>query len=187
MSHLHEPHFVYAILGLLNWQPLSGYDLKKIISGSDVFYWSGNNNQIYRTLVQMHADGLVSQEIQVQENLPAKKIYSITASGQETLQRWILSEPELPELHSTFLMQLAWAGQMNGQAVEILLGKYEEEVEARVFLLQGQKHRERPVPAHTDRERFLWEKIFENITSLYQNELVWVRQVRKEYKEKGYF
>ena len=40
----------YAILGLLSWKPFSGYDLKKIFSDSPIYYWSGNNNQIYRTL-----------------------------------------------------------------------------------------------------------------------------------------
>ena len=41
----------YAILGLLSWKPFSGYDLKKIIAESEVYYWSGNNNQIYNSLV----------------------------------------------------------------------------------------------------------------------------------------
>ncbi len=62
----------YAILGLLSWKPLSGYDLKKLFSDSSILYWSGNNNQIYKALIQLHQDGLVSQETQLQESLPAK-------------------------------------------------------------------------------------------------------------------
>jgi DNA-binding PadR family transcriptional regulator len=53
----------YAILGLLSWKPFSGYDLKKIIAESDVYYWSGNNNQIYNRMVSLHKQGLVTQEV----------------------------------------------------------------------------------------------------------------------------
>ena len=92
----------YTILGLLNWKPLAGYDIKKIIADSELFYWSGNNNQIYNSLVELHKQGLVSQEILLQETLPAKKIYTITPAGQAELHRWLLSEPELPEFHNLF-------------------------------------------------------------------------------------
>jgi DNA-binding PadR family transcriptional regulator len=51
----------YAILGILSWRPLSGYDLKKMIEGSAALYLSGNNNEIYRTLVSLHDQGLVTR------------------------------------------------------------------------------------------------------------------------------
>src|SRR5512146_1518055 len=94
----------YAILGLLSWKSLSGYDLKKIISGSDLFYWSGNNNQIYNSLILLHKQGLVSQQVLQQESLPAKKIYTITDTGRAALRGWLLSNPELPELRNNFLI-----------------------------------------------------------------------------------
>ncbi|MBA3075528.1 MAG: PadR family transcriptional regulator, partial [Anaerolineae bacterium] len=67
-----------TILGLLSWKPFSGYDLKGIISESDLFYWSGNNNQIYKILLELQQAGLVTFEVHEQESLPAKKIYSVT-------------------------------------------------------------------------------------------------------------
>ena len=30
-----------TIFGLLSWKPSSGYDLKRIISDLDIFFWSG--------------------------------------------------------------------------------------------------------------------------------------------------
>ena len=42
----------YAILGLLSWRPFSGYELRKFFSESVALYWSGNNNQVYPTLVR---------------------------------------------------------------------------------------------------------------------------------------
>ena len=98
----------YAILGLLSWRPMSGYDLKKIIAESMSFYWSGNNNQIYKTLVQLHTEGLVDIEVQQQENYPARKEYKISERGAAELRTWVLSAPELTQFRNTFLIQLAW-------------------------------------------------------------------------------
>jgi DNA-binding PadR family transcriptional regulator len=51
-----------AILGLLSWRPSSGYELKKVFEESPYLYWSGNNNQIYKSLTQMQKDGLITYE-----------------------------------------------------------------------------------------------------------------------------
>lgn len=175
----------YAILGLLSWQPFSGYDLKKIISDSDVFYWSGNNNQIYKSLIELHKGSLVEQQIQPQENLPAKKIYSITDPGRIALYNWVRSTPELPELHSNFLIQLAWAGQFTVEEIDTLLASYAAEIDVQLRMQQEKARRPATAPNRTRQETFLWEKIAEKTALDYQHELDWVRRVRAELKEKA--
>ena len=86
----------YAILGFLSWKSLSGYDLKKMFVESAFIYWSGNNNQIYKELIQLTKDALVTNEIENQESGPSKKIYTITEKGLSELRTWIQSSPELP-------------------------------------------------------------------------------------------
>jgi len=176
----------YAILGLLSWKPLSGYDIKKIISESDLYPWSGNNNQIYRSLVEIHAEGLVSQEVLLQETLPARKVYTITQKGLTALRAWVQSTPELPELHNTFLIQLAWADQLSGAEMDAMISKYAEEVDIQLRMLLEKGQRPSNTPARTRREAFLWEKISQNLVSTYQNELDWVRKLQTELKEKGH-
>jgi PadR family transcriptional regulator AphA len=174
----------YAILGLLSRQPLSGYDLKKIISESEVFYWSGNNNQIYTALIRLHAAGLVTRQVQQQESLPAKKVYSITQQGHDELRQWVLSTTELPEVHNTFLIQLACAEGLTSQELDTLLSRYEGEVglklRMQVHMLQEKSNHLAQAPDRTRRQAFLWKKISENMLSIYQNELDWVRSVRVE-------
>ena len=170
----------YALLGLLSWQPLSGYDLKKIISDTDVYYWSGNNNQIYTSLIQLHKDGLVTQQVQHQEYLPAKKIYSITEKGRSELRNWVLATTQLPEFRNTFLIQLAWADQLSGEEIDALLGRYEEEIRVQVRMQQEKAKRPAVAPNRTPRETYLWKKISEHLISVYHHELDWVRQVRKD-------
>ena len=168
----------YAILGLLSWRPFSGYDLKKVFADSAAFYWSGNNNQIYKALVQLHEEGLVTQEIQHQESLPAKKIYTLTEKGRAALKQWVLFTPELPQFRNTFLIQLAWADLLDGDELDALLAKYEKEVRVQMLMQQEKANREEASPARTRREAYLSEMISQNIISAYENELSWVRKVR---------
>jgi PadR family transcriptional regulator AphA len=168
----------YAILGLLSWRPLSGYDLKKIFFDSAILYWSGNNNQIYKSLVQLHAEDLVTQEIQYQEYLPARKIYTITEKGRTALKAWVLSTPELPEFHNAFLIQLTWADLLTDAELDGIIKKYEEEVQLQLLMQQEKARRTEPSSARTSREAYLWEMTSKNLISVYENELAWVRQLQ---------
>lgn len=174
----------YAILGLLSRQPFAGYDLKKIISDSELFYWSGNNNQIYRTLVQLHEDELVSQEVQAQENLPARKIYSITEKGRAALHEWLLHTPELPERRNAFLIQLAWADELPAADLAALVERYAGEVEAHLLMLQ-EKARRWHSPARSNREDFLWGQINQNLIAHDRLELEWAQALLAGLSEMG--
>lgn len=183
----------FAILGLLSWRPLAGYDIKKMFAGSSALYWSGNNNQIYTTLVKLHKNGLVSQEIELQADRPSRKIYGITEKGLAELKTWLLSEPEPPQLKNSFLIQLAWADLLNPEELDTLLEKYEAEMQMQLSMLQVQAQQRNLTPsgtprdayinsalARTPREALLWNMIQENWISFYQNELDWVRSLREQ-------
>jgi len=175
-----------TILGLLNWKPLSGYDLKRIISDSDIFYWSGNNNQIYKTLLELEKEDLVSHQVQLQESLPAKKIYSITNKGMVALYQSLLAVPEPPELRKSFLVQLALAESLSDKEIRTLLEKYEEEIAYRLRMYQGQAVRLNNSPARSQREKYLWKRIAENLIESYQTELNWVLQTKQEFSEQKF-
>jgi DNA-binding PadR family transcriptional regulator len=130
----------YALLGLLSWHPFTGYELKKMISSSAIFYWSGSYNQIYNTLIHLLNEGFVTSEVQYGESSPTKKVYTITDAGLSNLKNWVLSGPEIPELRNTFLIQLAWADQLSGAELDALAGKYEEEISL-ALLMQQEKNR----------------------------------------------
>ena len=173
----------YAILGLLSWRPMSGYDLKKLIADSQSLHWSGNNNQVYRTLVQLHEAGLVEIEVQQQENYPARKEYRLTEQGANELRNWVLSAPELPQFRSTFLIQLAWADQLSAAELDGLLARYERAVEVQALILQERRRRGDINPARTPREVYLWREIEGYFLTAYTDELAWVRSLRKEVRD----
>ena len=168
-----------------------------MFAGSAALYWSGNNNQIYTTLVKLHGEELISREIELQEDRPPRKIYSITAKGQEELKNWLHSEPEPPQLKNSFLIQLAWADQLSPAELDTLLEKYESEIQMQLSMLRTQEQQRNISPsgtprrdayinvtlARTPREAVLWGMIQENWISFYQNELNWVRKLRKQLRD----
>ena len=173
----------YAILGFLSWTPLTGYDLKKLFEESAAFHWSGNNNQIYKALVELHDDEWVTLEVQQQTDAPPRKIYTITDAGRAALRDAVLSEPELPQLKNAFFAQLAWADQLNADELDGLLQRYEDEVQIQMQMSQERQQRHQGMPGRTPREAYLWGMIMQNWISFYANELHWVRQLRTELKD----
>jgi PadR family transcriptional regulator AphA len=175
-----------TILGLLSWRPASGYDLKRVISDSEVFYWSGNNNQIYKSLLELENEGLATHQVQTQESLPAKKIYSITEKGLAELRLSLLAEPEVPELHKGFLIQLAWAEMLSDEEVLALLEKYEEEIAGRLQMYRAQVARPGGSPQRSPREQYLWQRVADNLVAATEVELEWARQTKQALIEKKF-
>jgi DNA-binding PadR family transcriptional regulator len=170
----------YAILGILSCKPLTGYDLKKIIQSSSFMPWSGNNNQIYKSLVELLEEGFVINEVQHQESSPTKKIYTITEEGLTKLKEWVLSSPDPLEFKKPFLVQLAWADQLSAEELNDLLARYEYEIKMQILSHQEKKRRGNFSPKRTPREKLIWDMIDENIVSSYENELEWVGQLHRE-------
>jgi PadR family transcriptional regulator AphA len=168
----------YAILGFLSWEPLTGYDLKKRFAESEVLYWSGNNNQIYRALVELHQDGWVTQAIHDQPSGPSRKVYTITGRGLAELRAWVMTVPEPPQLRSPFLVQLAWADQLGAGELDDLLAAYEDEVRVKLLMLREQAQRAPDAPDRTPREVFLWRAITAHVSDFYERELEWVLGLR---------
>lgn len=178
----------HAILGILSIQPMTGYDLKKVFQDSIYLYWSGNNNQIYKALVELLKEELVSSEIELQQSLPAKKRYTITAKGLTALKDWTAAVPEETEYKRPFLIQLAWADLLDDDALQALLAKYEEQVTVQVLMCREKIRRGQAFEPRTVREAILWESINESVLSAYQQELDWVCSVQQkllELKAKG--
>jgi PadR family transcriptional regulator AphA len=120
----------------------------------------------------------VTQEIEYQDSLPAKKIYAITTKGREALRQWGLAKPELPEFRKPFLVQLAWSDMLDGDELDDLLASYEEELRVQMLMQKEQTQRQGVSPGRTPREAYLWQMIEQNAVSAYENELEWVRQLR---------
>ncbi|MFN8372038.1 MAG: PadR family transcriptional regulator [Anaerolineae bacterium] len=112
----------HAILGMLTQQPMTGYDLKTTCFDQSIaHFWQADQAQIYRTLDKLAEQGFVTSHLEVQEDRPNRKVYSITDSGHAELLRWMQTEQALPTYREPFLIQLFF-GQLldNAQIISIM-------------------------------------------------------------------
>jgi len=168
----------HAILGFLGWKPHTGYELKKLFADALSFHWSGNNNQIYGTLVELHKSEAVTIEVQQQEKLPARKVYSITAKGRAELRGWACSEPDLPVQRSMVLTQLAWAECLSAAELDGLLAVYARKLGDQVLMYRVTLARDRAAPRRSPREELIWRSLDEHAVAFYERELAWVESLR---------
>ena len=167
----------YAMLGLLSFEPMTGYEIKKAMQRSPLTYWSGNNSQIYRTLAELKDDGLVSAEVLHGESAPTKKRYTITEAGRRELRGLSRAFPELPELRKPFLLQLAFGRDLSREELAALLDRYERELRG---VLMTADAANLPGAAATDFESAVRELTARNIRKFYEEELAWAEEVRRE-------
>ena len=167
----------FVILGLLNKEPLTGYDLKKLITDSSIFYWSGNNNQIYTSLLQLHKENFVSQEIQQQVQHPARKIYTITDKGEEELKKWILSDPEIPQYRNTFLFKLSCSDKLSKSELILLIERHIDEIKIKILMCKEENKR-RIDMNFGSKKNFLLDIVYEKNILFYETEVDWLKKLR---------
>lgn len=168
----------YVILGFLDWKELTGYELKSLFSRLDFLPWSGNNNQIYTTLVGLEKRGLVEKKTVPQEKLPAQKRYSATAEGRALLREAVLGPSTAPAQANEFLLHLMWSASLTEQELMGLIDRYQQGVVLELMMCRERARRGGEFEARTPREEFLWQMIGRNRTMALQNELNWLVQLR---------
>ena len=116
----------YVILGFLNIESLTGYDLKKKFDRTVSGIWPADQSQIYRTLANLNDEGLVYRETIQQETRPNRRVNHITGSGQQVLHEWMLECEPGSCPRSAFLVQIYFAGLLEDEeAIHLLEGKAE--------------------------------------------------------------
>ena len=100
----------YIILGLLNHEPLSGYDMKKQIDMMVSQFWNVGYSQIYPTLAGLEKDGLVVKTLAETSKGPRRNVYAITPAGRECLHQWLLLPEEREYTKYEILLKLFFSG-----------------------------------------------------------------------------
>jgi DNA-binding PadR family transcriptional regulator len=122
----------YIMLGLLWARPLSGYDIKRTFERAIASYWNAGNSQIYTTLKNLHRAGLIEVEIVVQTSRPNRKVYRLTASGEQEVLRWL--QEKVPERFTKdeFLTKLFFCGETTDDVALIHLRDHHESLQTQL-------------------------------------------------------
>jgi len=83
------PALGYALLGLLNGKPASGYDLRKTFSSTSMKSYSDSPGAIYPALGRLEKQGLIRGTIEQGSGLRRRQIFRVTARGLAELKKWI--------------------------------------------------------------------------------------------------
>jgi DNA-binding PadR family transcriptional regulator len=102
----------YAILGMLNIMPGSGYDIKKLCDSSINYFWHENYGHIYPMLKKMEEGGLVTKKVEQTRGNSSRNVYSITDKGRTELENWLMLPVEDSPNRSEFLLKIFLSGNI---------------------------------------------------------------------------
>jgi DNA-binding PadR family transcriptional regulator len=117
----------HALLGLLTYQPMTGYELKQFFDTTVKHFWSAELSQIYPTLKSLEEQKWVEMHVQVQENRPNRKVYELTPEGREEIRRWMREPGVLPDQRDPFLIKVFFGTELPAEDMLILLRREMEE------------------------------------------------------------
>ena len=121
----------HGLLGLLNYEPMTGYDLNKEFNGSLGYFWPAKASQIYRELDAMEKCGWLTSERVIQDEKPNKRVYSLTEQGKAEFMDWLSSLDPLKNsgrMKSAFLMRVFFGGELSREQTLELFRSFREVV-----------------------------------------------------------
>ncbi|MFZ2359386.1 MAG: PadR family transcriptional regulator [Anaerolineae bacterium] len=142
----------YLLLGLLEQQPMHGYDLAQRLSNDDALraIWRFKRSEVYFLLGKLAARGLVEElddaqltrfVVKRQESGPPRQIYQVTVEGRAALAAWIATPVDKPhDMRACFFAKLYLAMQRDSSVARTL-------VERQSQMLRGWQERLEPLAA----------------------------------------
>lgn len=95
----------YAILGMLLEEARTGYEIKKFMQRSTVYFWRESDSTIYPMLKVLAKEGKVASEV-ASVGKKKKEIFSITERGREEFQSWLKAPTGSETPRNEFLLKL---------------------------------------------------------------------------------
>ncbi len=145
----------YAILGLLNQQELTGYDLMKTFESALNEFWSAKHSQIYPELKKLDQEGCIAYKVEIAGSVLEKKLYHITEKGREEFLNWMRSEAE-PEAtpKEVYRLKIFFSGCLDTEEQKSYLAEQIEIHRLRLEHLKNNQKKFDSVPADPSTSEF---------------------------------
>ena len=125
-----------VILGLLSFQPRTGYDIKQVTDRSTRFFWGASYGQIYPELRRLEAAGLVDSRSEPRGRVP-RRVYELTEDGRLAFESWLSEPGDQYEVRDEGLLKLFFGEAMPGEQLEALVRRRREWYHAAAALFRG--------------------------------------------------
>jgi DNA-binding PadR family transcriptional regulator len=126
----------YLVLGLLMYQPLTMYDIKKVMEKSTNHFFSASFGSLHPALKKLDEKGWV-RFTQTLEQGRGKKTYAITEEGQAAFLEWLQNNTITDIVREPSLLKMFFLGHLPQQARAPVLESYLVEVEKNLLALKG--------------------------------------------------
>lgn len=178
----------HAILGLLNYADMTGYDIDRYFKSSIAFFWSAQTSQIYKELNTLMKHHWVDSEIVYQSDKPNKKVFHITEEGKVELHHW-LADADLSEImkyKNPLLMKIFFSSEIDVDQTMRLLEKYIRECSDVIDAMNDDINKipEFEKAIQKENESFYWGMTMTYGFMYYQNEIKWANWCIDKLKEK---
>jgi DNA-binding PadR family transcriptional regulator len=121
----------HAVMALLSFAPMSGYQLARAADRSISRFWSISKPQVYSELARLEAQGLVEGNHVTQDRLPDKRVFRLTAAGEKALDLWAAElEFSASRFRIPFLVKLLVGHRVPAERMRELLERYRQAAEA---------------------------------------------------------
>ena len=138
----------YAILGMVNQKPMTGYDLMQEFESTLNEFWSAKHSQIYPELKKLTEEGDMEFEVVHQDTAPDKKLYHITEEGRRDFLAWLRKTEDMAATpKDVFRLRLFFASEMQPEDRENLIQEHLLQHKLRLNHLKNNQKKFTAVPS----------------------------------------
>jgi PadR family transcriptional regulator, regulatory protein AphA len=126
MNSAKIPSLGYALLGLLQMRPSSGYDLRKIFSSTSMKTYSDSPGAIYPALGRLEQQDLIRGKIEDGAGLRRRQIFHVTPKGLAELKKWVtrpITRENMVRGQQEVMLRFAFSENAAGPAAAVALLK----------------------------------------------------------------
>jgi DNA-binding PadR family transcriptional regulator len=114
----------YALLGVLEARPMTGYELAQFFDESTGWVWSAPHSNIYPQLRKMEEEGLLTSHTEIRGERLERTVYSISGEGVEELRAWVSSDPGPVNQRDPLFLRSTFFDMVAAEDAEALLEEF---------------------------------------------------------------
>jgi len=129
----------FAILGLLAWKPMSGYDLKKLIEIGLSYVWHESYGALYPTLERLVDEGYATRREAPRHGRRVRHVYAITAKGRRQVDAWLRRPADVPRSRNELQLKFFLSSRRPpGDAIRLLEEYRRQQLEIRATYAESE-------------------------------------------------
>ena len=166
-----------VILGLLNHENLTGYEIKKRIDSSLHYCWKGSFGSIYPALVSLEKQGMITKVDNEDNSKRERNVYGITDAGRNYLISWLVDSKTSNSLKYEMLLKLFFGGAVDNAVSVDTITKFENEITEELSVLKVYK--ENLIKVLNEREHVFYYLTVSFGVETYEAYLRWCIEVKQ--------